>query len=355
MATSFNSITRIGTPLARTRPDLIAKWLWAVAGMVVLMVIVGGITRLTESGLSITEWKPLSGAIPPLTDAQWQAEFAHYQASPQYKLMNAGMSLSGFKQIFFWEFAHRLLGRVIGLVFGLPLLWFIVKRQIPKRLIGRLVMIFILGGLQGAVGWLMVASGLTAGRVNVQPVMLAAHLTAALTLLGLLIWTALDCRLLAKNATAALARITPLAAGAILILAIQIIYGAFTAGLRAGHVSNTWPLMNDHFVPRGIDWAHGTGHAMLDDPYLVHFIHRWWAWGAFIALMLLARAARKTGRRASVLIHIAVGTQIVLGIATVMSGVWLPLAVMHQLTGALTLAATVYGAHVIGRYYNTTS
>ena len=355
MATNMNIVTRIDTPLACTRPDLIAKWLWAVAAMVVLMVVVGGITRLTESGLSITEWKPLSGAIPPLNDAQWQAEFAHYKASPQYKFMNAGMSLGGFKQIFFWEYAHRLLGRVIGLVFGLPLLWFIVKRQIPHRLIGRLVVIFLLGGLQGAIGWLMVASGLVDGRVNVQPVMLAAHLTAALTLLSALIWTALDCRLLARDATARLARLTPFAGAVLTALSLQIIYGALTAGLRAGVVANTWPLMNGHFVPQGINWTQGARRALINDPYLVHFIHRWWAWGAFVALMLLARAARKKERRASILIHIAVGTQIILGIATVASGVWLPLAVLHQLTGALTLSSAVYGAHIVGRYYNTTS
>ncbi len=352
------SITRINTALSRTRPDLIARWLWAVAGMVLLMVVVGGITRLTESGLSITEWKPLSGAIPPLSDAAWQMAFLKYQASPQYHAINQGMTLGAFKAIFFWEYAHRLLGRIIGLVFALPLVWFLMKRHIPKRLTGRLVVILVLGGMQGAVGWLMVSSGLVDGRDKVAPVMLAAHLGMALVLLSALVWTALDCRLLARNATAKLARLTPFAGAVIAALALQIIYGAFTAGLRAGHVSNTWPLMNGHFVPRGVnwgqgDWAHGAGRALVNDPYLVHFIHRWWAFGAFVALMLLARRVKSLERRASVLIHIAVGTQILLGIATVLSGVWLPLAALHQLTGALTLAATVYGAHVLGRYIQT--
>ncbi len=349
MSASSATITRINTPLARTRPELIARWLWGVAALVVLMVVVGGITRLTESGLSITEWKPLSGTVPPLTDAAWAATFAKYQASSQYRLMNTGMTLGAFKAIFFWEYAHRLLGRIIGLAFAGPLVWFLIKRQIPRALTGRLVAILILGGMQGAVGWLMVASGLVDGRDKVAPAMLAAHLSMALLLLSALVWTALDCRALAKRATAKLARITPFAGAVIAALALQIIYGALTAGLRAGHVANTWPLMNDHLFPRGIDWSHGTAHAPTADPYLVHFIHRWGAWGAFVALMLLARAVRSLERRASVLIHITVGTQILLGIATVLSGVWLPLAAAHQLTGALTLCAAVYGAHALGR------
>jgi len=206
--------------------------------------------------------------------------------------------------------------------------------------------------MQGAVGWLMVASGLVDGRDKVAPLMLAAHLGAALGLLSLVVWTALDCAVLKRNATASLARLTPFAAAVIATLSVQILYGALTAGLRAGVVANTWPLMNGHIVPRGIDWAHGLGRALINDPFLVHFIHRWWAWAAFIALMLLARRVRKLERRASILIHIAVGTQILLGIATVWSGVWLPLAALHQLTGALTLAACISGAHVLGRPLN---
>jgi cytochrome c oxidase assembly protein subunit 15 len=165
------------------RPLAIARWLFAVAGLVFIMVVIGGITRLTESGLSITEWKPVTGAIPPLTDADWQAEFAKYKNSSQYVLMNAGMDLAAFKHIYFWEFFHRLFGRLIGLAFVVPLIWFGLKRAIPARLTGRLVILLILGALQGLIGWLMVKSGLV-DRVNVQPVMLATHLTMALLLLS---------------------------------------------------------------------------------------------------------------------------------------------------------------------------
>ena len=340
------NISRLDTPLARTRPDLIARWLFTVALMILMIVVVGGITRLTNSGLSITEWKPISGIIPPLSDKAWNAEFAQYKASAQYALMNTGMSLAAFKHIFFWEYIHRVIARLLGVVFALPLLWFIIKRQIPKRLIGRLVLILALGGMQGAVGWLMVASGL-AGRDKVEPVMLAAHLSMALLLLSALIWTALDCRTLAINPTARLARFTPFAGVVIALLGVQIIYGALTAGLRAGVIANTWPLMNDHLFPRGVTWS--GGHSFIADPYLVHFIHRWWAFVAFVALMLLARRVKPLERKASVAIHATVGTQILLGIATVMSGVVLPLAVAHQFTGALTLCATIWGAHAFGR------
>lgn len=331
------------------RPLAIARWLFAVAALVFLMVVIGGITRLTESGLSITEWKPVTGAIPPLNDADWQAEFAKYKHSSQYVLMNQGMDLAAFKHIYFWEFFHRLMGRFIGLAFLAPLLWFGIKRAIPRVLTGRLVILFFLGGMQGLVGWLMVKSGLV-DRVNVQPVMLAAHLTMALILLSALVWTALDCLALAKSPDAPLARITPFAALVGIVVLIQIVLGALTAGMRAGQVSNTWPLMNDHFVPEGIDWSNGVAAALAHDPFLVHFTHRWWAWVAVAVLVILARKVKAAGvRPASIAIHSAFGTQILLGIATVMTGVNIVLAVTHQAVGALVVATTIWGLHVIGQ------
>ena len=332
-----------------TRPLAIARWLFAVAGLVFIMVVIGGITRLTESGLSITEWKPVTGAIPPLTDADWQAEFAKYKNSSQYVLMNAGMDLAAFKHIYFWEYFHRLFGRLIGLAFMLPLIWFGVKRAIPRALTGRLVILLILGGLQGLIGWLMVKSGLV-DRVNVQPVMLAAHLTMALLLFSALIWTALDCLQLHRDAAAPLARVTPFALLAGGILFFQIVWGALTAGMRAGQVASTWPLMNDHVVPEGIEWANGALYAATHDPFLVHFIHRWWAWVVVGVLVVLARKVKAAGARpASIAIHSAFGTQILLGIATVMSGVNIGFAVLHQAVGALVVASTMWGLHVIGR------
>lgn len=335
------------------RPLAIARWLFAVAGLVFIMVVIGGITRLTESGLSITEWKPVTGAIPPLSEADWQAEFAKYKNSSQYVLMNAGMDLAAFKWIYFWEFFHRLFGRVIGLAFLLPLLWFGVRRAIPSRLIGRLVLLLFLGGMQGLIGWLMVKSGLV-DRVNVQPVMLAAHLTMALLLLSALIWTALDCLEINRGATAPLARMTPFALLTGAVLFFQIIWGALTAGMRAGQVSNTWPLMNDYFVPEGIEWAKGALYAATHDPFLVHFIHRWWAWVVVGVLIVLARKLKAQGaRRVAIAVHSSFGTQILLGIATVMTGVNIVFAVLHQAVGALVVIATIWGLHVLGRRENT--
>jgi heme a synthase len=335
--------------LSPLRPKQISYWLLCVAALVFAMVVVGGVTRLTESGLSITEWKPISGVLPPLGHAAWMAEFAKYQATPEYQQINAGMSLSAFKFIFFWEWAHRLLGRFIGVAFALPLLWFAARRAIPTGYGWRLVALLALGGFQGAIGWWMVKSGLV-NRTDVSHFRLATHLLTALTIMAGLIWTALDLRGLARNPNARPARMTGLGAAVLAVLLVQLLFGAWMAGLNAGQIANTWPLMNGDFVPRGIEWQQGAGHALSNDPYLIHFIHRWWAWVAVIALLMLARAAKRArSRGASLAIHSAFGLQMILGIVTVMSGVALWLAALHQAVGALLVASTVWGAHVIGR------
>lgn len=337
------------TFLARAKPRAIAAWLYVVAVMIVAIVVVGGITRLTESGLSITEWKPLTGIIPPLTEAQWQAEFANYRRIPQYEAINHGMTLAGFKAIFFWEYLHRLLGRLIGTVFALPLIWFAVRRQIPRGYFWRLVALFALGGLQGALGWIMVRSGLTA-RTEVAPLLLAAHLLTALFTLAGVVWTALDLRALARDRMARPARLTTLGAATGVILFVQLFYGALMAGLRAGLVAGDWPLMNGQFFPGPTQTGETIGAMLTSDPAIVHFIHRWWAWVAVAALVALARAVKNGGdRKASVAIHSAFGIQILLGIATVMSSVNITLAALHQLVGALLVVAVTWGAHSLGR------
>ena len=230
--------------LPTSRPLAIANWLLAVAAMVFLMVVVGGITRLTESGLSITEWKPVSGAIPPLTHAQWQQAFDLYQATPEYREINgpAGMDLAQYKFIFFWEWVHRLIGRLIGLAFALPLAWFAVKRAIPRGYGWKLVALLLLGGSQGLLGWYMVMSGLV-DRTDVSHFRLSAHLLLALFIMAALIWTALDLRHLAKtdkDRPAGLSR-TGIVTGSILF--VQLLLGAWVAGLNAGYVASDWPLM----------------------------------------------------------------------------------------------------------------
>jgi cytochrome c oxidase assembly protein subunit 15 len=334
------------------RPLALSNLLMFVVAMVFAMVVVGGITRLTESGLSITQWDVVSGIVPPLSHADWVREFALYQATPQFQEVAgpAGMTLSGFKFIFFWEWAHRLLGRVIGLLFFVGVGWFALKRAIPRGYGWRLTALFVLGGAQGAVGWFMVMSGLE-GRTEVSPYRLSAHLLFALFLMAALLWTALDLRALARDRGARPARLTGWGLLALATLFVQLLLGAWVAGFRAGYVSNSWPLMGGRFFPEGVDWSHGVGFALTHDPFLLHFSHRWWAWVVVLVLVLFARKLRKVdgGRRAGIAIHSAFGTQILLGILTVLSGIALWLAVLHQATGALLVAATVWGAHALGR------
>lgn len=342
----------VSTPTLTTgRPFALARWLWIVAAMVIVMVVVGGITRLTESGLSITEWKPVMGALPPLSEAQWQAEFARYKQIPEYQRVTgpAGMTLADYKFIFFWEWFHRLWGRLIGVAFALPLLWFWVRGMIPVGYKPRLVALLALGALQGAFGWFMVRSGLSGEMTDVSHFWLSIHLLTALFTLAGLVWTALDLRRLGRlGDTAQPARLTRVAVFASAILFIQLLLGAWVAGLNAGLASDSWPLMQGRFVPE-YGTSQGFLHALTHDPFLLHFLHRWWAWVAVAALIILARKVKPLDRRASIAIHTAFGIQIVLGIATVWTGVDLWVATAHQLVGALLVAAVAWGAHVIGR------
>jgi len=341
----FTPDTGTGT----ARPRRIAHWLLIVALLVVAMVIVGGITRLTESGLSITEWKPVTGALPPLSESQWLEEFHKYQQIPEYQQINRGMSLEDFKFIFFWEWSHRLLGRLIGAAFALPLLWFAVRRAIPHGYAPRLLALLALGGLQGAIGWWMVASGLV-DRTDVSHYRLAAHLVTALFITAGLVWTALDLLDLGRDPGARPARLVPFALAAGLVLFVQLVWGAYVAGLNAGYVASDWPLMQGRFFPDGIAWHGSLWATISSDPYLIHFFHRWWAWVTAAMLILLARRAKRAGNRgASIALNALVGTQILLGISTVMSGIALPLAVAHQGVGALVVAATAWAAHSVGK------
>ena len=328
----------------------IANWLLFVAGLVFLMVVVGGITRLTESGLSITEWQPIRGAIPPLTQEQWSHAFELYKQTPEYREINgpAGMDLAAFKFIFFWEWVHRLLGRLIGLAFALPLAWFAIKRAIPKGYGWKLVGLLILGGAQGFLGWFMVQSGLTE-RTDVSHFRLSAHLLLALFIMAALIWTALDLRQLARTGENRPARLTRAGLATAAILFVQLLLGAWVAGLNAGYVASDWPLMQGKLYPDGVDWSRGVGFALTHDPYLLHFLHRWWAFVVVAALVVFARRVKPVDRRASRAIHNAFGTQILLGIATVMTGMNIILAVLHQAVGALVVASFTWGANVDGR------
>ncbi len=330
------------------KPLAIANWLFLIAVLVFIMVIVGGITRITESGLSITEWKPIAGAIPPLSAESWASEFEKYKQIPEYQQINKGMSLDAFKFIYFWEWVHRLLGRVIGLAFALPLLWFWIKEQIPHGYKPRLLALLALGALQGAIGWWMVSSGLSE-RTDVSHYRLAVHLLTALFIMAGLIWTALDLRNLNKSPgspSASFTNFSKIIAG---ILTFQMLLGAYVAGLRAGYIASDWPLMNDRFIPDGINMDKGIISMLFNDPYWLHFAHRWWAWVLVVALILLARRIKLSGaRHISIAIHTSFGLQVLLGIATVMTGMNFTLAVLHQAVGALVVASATWGFHHLG-------
>jgi len=335
---------------AMSRPLALVRWLYVVAAMVVVIVAVGGITRLTESGLSITQWNPITGVLPPIGEAAWQAEFELYRKTPEYlyEAGPAGMTLADFKFIFFWEWFHRLIGRLIGLAFALPLAWFWIKGAIPPGYKPRLLALLALGALQGTFGWLMVRSGLSGQMTDVSHFWLSIHLLTAFFTLGGLVWTARDLQALAQDPAARPARLTGPPLIVALVLFVQLLLGAWVAGLNAGHAAYDWPLMNGEFFPQP-DLSRGWIWALTHDPFLLHFLHRWWAWVAVGALIWLARRVRKEERKASIAIHSAFGVMVILGIATVLTGVSLWVAVAHQLTGALLVASVAWGMHADGR------
>ncbi|HEY8574664.1 COX15/CtaA family protein [Phenylobacterium sp.] len=338
--------------LRSDRSTPVAIWLLVVAALVLAMVVVGGATRLTDSGLSITEWKPLHGALPPLSQADWQAEFAAYRKIPQYQQLNRGMSLDEFKTIFWWEWSHRLLGRIVGLVFLVPFVWFAVRRQIPQRLFLRLGGLFILGGLQGAVGWWMVASGLSE-RVSVAPERLTVHLGLAFALLGALVWTALD-------AFAGWARQTlpsPWGRRALWLTALiylQILLGALVAGNDAGLIYNDFPLMGGRLVPDDY-WGGSLWATIAHSQGAVQLHHRLVAYLLLAVALAMGAAAwrsRYLARDSKVLalaVALAVVAQAGLGIATLMARVPIGLGIAHQLMAALTLALAVVFAWRVRR------
>jgi cytochrome c oxidase assembly protein subunit 15 len=328
--------------LRSDRSRAVAVWLLIVAAFILAMVVVGGATRLTGSGLSITEWKPIKGALPPMGDSAWQAAFDSYKQIPQYKLLNRGMSLAEFKGIFWWEWSHRLLGRLVGLVFALPFVVFLIRRQIPRRLIWRCVGLLVLGGLQGVVGWWMVASGLS-DRVSVAPERLATHLGLALALFVMVVWTALDAWAgQPRQESAGRWRI-----GALVFLSavfLQCLLGALVAGTDAGFAYNDWPLMNGSFIPK--DYA-GTGfwQTVAHNQASVQLHHRLTAYLIAIAavvLVALAARARTLAPQAKVAAYALGGVvllQILLGISALMAGVPLWLGILHQAGAVLLLAA----------------
>jgi cytochrome c oxidase assembly protein subunit 15 len=311
--------------------------------MIFLMVVIGGVTRLTESGLSITEWKPISGVIPPLGDGEWAQEFERYKAIPQYQAIHADMTLAEFKTIFFWEWLHRLWGRLIGAVFLLPFLWFLWKGRLSRSLAPKLAAIFVLGGLQGALGWFMVESGLSE-RIEVSQYRLVAHLGAALILYLVILWVALD--LLRPWPSGAHSPVLRRAASALLGLAfVTALAGGFVAGLRAGLVYNTFPLMNGDLLPP--DYAALAPWYLnpFENPAAAQFDHRALAELAWLFAVALWFASRRYDlsrglRHAFGALALVATIQLGLGIATLLLVVPIPLAAAHQ-AGAVALLTAI--------------
>jgi len=321
-------------------------WLFAVAAMVAAMVLVGGATRLTESGLSITEWQPVMGALPPLSETQWLTEFHRYQQIPQYHELNRGMSLDAFKTIFWWEWTHRLLGRLIGVVFLIPLLWFLWRGWIEPGLRARLWLIFGLGALQGAVGWWMVASGLV-HRIEVSQYRLATHLVLACIIYIAILWTGL--RIGEEQRRPAPARIRIAAVGLLILVLGQIYLGALVAGLRAGYVYNTWPLIDGGLLPdvSRLFLAKPLWRNFFENALTVQFDHRMLAYAIWLTAgwHLVDTARHGAASRGALALFIAVTLQAALGITTLLFVVPLPLALLHQAMAIVVLTvAVVYAA-----------
>ncbi len=319
-------------------------WLFTLAGFVLAMVIVGGATRLTGSGLSITEWQPILGTLPPVSDAAWQEAFEKYRHIPQYELVNRGMTLSEFKGIFWWEWTHRLLGRLTGAVFLLPFVYFLARRAIPKPFILRIAALFVLGGAQGALGWFMVMSGLS-DRVSVSQYRLAAHLALATAIAAYAFWLGLTVRgRPARHGASASAGVRTAALLLPGLVYLQIVAGAFVAGLKAGYAASDWPLMNGEFVPAGLD-AYSPWHLNLfENPLAAQFVHRVLAYLIAIYAVAFGIAIWRWDslRLPAAVLFAAILAQIALGVATIVYGVPLPLALAHQANAMIVLALALW-------------
>jgi cytochrome c oxidase assembly protein subunit 15 len=335
----------------RTR-RAVAAWLLVCAALVGAMVVVGGITRLTHSGLSIAEWQPLLGTLPPLAEADWQAVFERYQQTPEYKLVNKGMSLAEFKGIFWWEYFHRLLGRAIGIVFLLPLLWFWWRGRIDARLGWKLAGVFVLGGLQGAMGWYMVASGLV-DEPRVSHLRLTAHLGIAFLILGAMLWIAYDL-LFPRRVGAARGAAGPVGLATVVagLVFVQVLAGGLVAGIRAGKAYNTFPLMNGHLVPPETFVLEPWWLNFFNNMATVQLDHRLLAWVLLVLAPWLWWQVRRSGlpnraRRGADLLLGLVALQFGLGVATLLAVVPVGLAAAHQGVATLVFAAALFTAHAL--------
>jgi heme a synthase len=347
---------RAGGQRAAEKNRAIVIWLIVCCGMVVAMMLIGAITRLTESGLSMVEWRPLIGAFPPISDAEWRRVFDLYRKTSEYRLENAGMSLAEFKTIFWWEFIHRLWGRLIGAAFGLPMIWFALRGYLTKPLALRLFVLFLLGAAQGAIGWWMVKSGLV-DRADVSQYRLTVHLGIAFLILGAMLWVVLDlvnCSTAPPISPPVSPSLRRYAAGLLLLISVTALSGGLVAGLNAGYAYNDWPYMNGQIVPEEYGDLTPAWINLFDNVAAVQFDHRLLAYASVLGAILLWIAAwrnglRRTARRPFDLLVMMALVQVALGVSTLLLVVPTPLAVAHQ-GGAITLfCLAVWAAHTVYR------
>ncbi|MBK5221285.1 MAG: COX15/CtaA family protein [Acidimicrobiia bacterium] len=309
------------------------------------MIVVGGLTRLTQSGLSMVRWEPVSGVLPPLSEDSWQAEFDAYKAHPEYRLVNRDMDLSEFKAIFLWEYVHRLLGRIIGLALVVPFVWLLWRRAVPPGCAGRLAGLVLLVGVQGLIGWWMVTSGLV-DRPDVAHERLAIHLLAAMLLLVGLLWTALDLRADAAGRWAVEDRPTRWIGPFWTLLVVQLIMGAFVAGLDAGALFTTWPRMAGRWRPPGLTALHPWWSNLVDNPVTVQFVHRWLAVAVAAVAVGAAVVLHRAGAR---VVAWALGASVLLqfglGLITLLNAAPVPLAALHQAGAVLLVVVGVFASH----------
>lgn len=338
-----------------TADRAVAAWLLAVAGMVLIQVMLGAITRLTGSGLSIMEWRPIMGAIPPLNAAEWDRVFALYRQIAEYKLVNAGMTLDAFKSIFWWEYLHRLWGRLIGVAFLAPFVWFWLRGHLRGRWIGRLVALFALGGLQGLMGWVMVASGFEE-RTDVSQYRLVMHLLLAVAIYAALIWCALDAQFPVRPRSETEVAHSLRRHGWIMmaVIALEIALGGFVAGLHGGLVYNNFPMMGDYLIAPDLFALSPWWANFFDNPVMAQFLHRLTAGFVAIALISLVVRARRAGlpqdlKRRFYYLPFGLLGQAMLGIATLMLVVPLPLAVAHQAGAFILFSLGLFALHGLRR------
>ncbi len=350
--TDFQDAVPKGRGNAPRSRRLVAGWLFAISGMILVMVVLGGLTRLTGSGLSIMEWAPLSGALPPLDHAQWEKLYALYKQIPQYKLVNDGFGLAGFQRIFWLEWFHRLWGRLIGVAVLVPLLWFWATGRLERRLAPRLLGIFLLGGLQGAVGWFMVASGFFPDSTAVAPARLVIHLGLALVLYAAVLWTGLGVLHPVPDAPAGAAAPRRAVALTAVLVGVTILAGGFVAGTHAGLEYNTFPLMDGRLVPRAYAELTPFWRNLTQNIAAVQFDHRVLATLtacaalATVGIGLRARLPARA-RRPILALGVLVAVQYALGVATLLLVVPIPLASAHQANAVLVLTAALVALHAL--------